>query len=264
MEDSTMLRKKILKLSKTHNKTLKSIEKQLKKLPNGSFFSCKKGKTTNWYYRDNGKQIYIPKSNRSFAEQLAYKKYLMELHQDLLAEQKAAEAYLKHHTTDIRRSDQLLTNPAYQELLSIYFKPSNQELIDWMNEPYKQNTLHPESLIHKTVSGNIVRSKSEMLIDMALYKNKIPFRYECPVELSGTTYHPDFTILSPQTNKLIYWEHFGRMDDPVYAQKAYQKLQIYTANGIIPMHNLITTFETKEYSLSSETIEKIIEQYFLI
>lgn len=258
-----MLHQKLKQIIKTNAAKIKKIEQQLKKMPSESLYCCKSKKYNIWYYRANGKQIYISKSNRPFAEQLAYKKYLTLLRQDLSDEQQAAQAYLKHHTKDVRRSDELLANPAYQELLSNYIKPKDQELIDWMNEPYKKNQKHPESLIHKTVSGNLVRSKSEMLIDMALYKNKIPFRYECPVDMNGATYHPDFTIFSPKTRKIVYWEHFGLMDDPVYAQKAYHKLQIYTANGFIPMHNLIVTFETKEYTLSSETIEKIIESYFL-
>lgn len=243
-----MLHQKLKEIIKTNTAQIKNIEKQLKKLPPKNLYCCINKKYNIWYYRDQGKQIYIPKSNRSFAEQLAYKKYLTELRQDLLDELTAAEAYLKHYTTNIRRSDKLLANPAYQELLSNYFKPANQELIDWMNEPYEKNTRHPESLIHKTVSGNLVRSKSEMLIDMALYKNKIPFRYECPVKLCGATYHPDFTIFSPKTKKIVYWEHFGLMDDPVYAQKAYQKLQVYTAAGIIP--NIISSSLLKQKNLS--------------
>lgn len=258
-----MIRKTMLKIAKTHAKTLNVIEKQLKKLPNGNFFCCKEGKYDKWYYRNNGKQIYIQKKDRSIAEQLAYRRYLLALQQDLTDEQNAANAYLKFHTSDIRRSDKLLTNKAYQELLSPFFKPQSQELINWMNESYKKNTNHPEHLIHKTASGNIVRSKSEMLIDMALYKNKIPFRYESPLELNNKIYYPDFTIRHPYTGMIYYWEHFGLMDDPLYSQKAYNKLQVYTTCGIMPTYNLILTFETKDYSLDSEFIEKIIAHYFL-
>ena len=60
----------------------------------------------------------------------------------------------------------------------------------------------------------------------------------------------------------IYWEHFGRMDDPVYAKSAGAKLQQYFVNGIIPGEQLIITFETKENPLSIETIESVVQEYF--
>ena len=43
--------------------------------------------------------------------------------------------------------------------------------------------MHPEHLICKSISGNMVRSKSEMMIDMLLFQHRIPFRYECALVL---------------------------------------------------------------------------------
>lgn len=62
---------------------------------------------------------------------------------------------------------------------------------------------------------------------------------------------------------VYYWEHFGLMDNPTYAQNAYSKLQIYTSHGIIPSIQLITTYETKANPLSTDIVEKIIAYYFL-
>ena len=132
-----------------------------------------------------------------------------------------------------------------------------------MTSSYEHNPNYPEQLLHKTSSGNLVRSKSETIIDMFLYTNQIPFRYECALHIGDTTVFPDFTIRHTQTGALYYWEHFGRMDDPSYYKNVFSKLQLYTSHGIIPSINLITTYETKENPLSSEVIEKIIEHYFL-
>ena len=101
------------------------------------------------------------------------------------------------------------------------------------------------------------------MIDTLLYLNKIPFRYEDALHLGNTTFYPDFTILHPSTGKIYYWEHFGMMDDAAYAKNTCFKLQTYTSHGIIPSINLITTYETKEFPLSSDSIEKIIHHYFL-
>ena len=79
--------------------------------------------------------------------------------------------------------------------------------------PYEKNPKYPEHLIHKTVSGIYVRSKSESMIALQLYTEKIPFRYECALQLGETTLYPDFTILHPKTGEIFYWEHFGMMDE---------------------------------------------------
>lgn len=49
---------------------------------------------------------------------------------------------------------------------------------EWITEEYEKNTKYPEHLIHKSISGHLLRSKSEAMIDRALYLAKIPFHYE--------------------------------------------------------------------------------------
>lgn len=53
------------------------------------------------------------------------------------------------------------------------------------------------------------------------------------------------------------------MDNSEYSKNAYSKLQLYTNHGIVPSIQLITTYETKEHPLTADTIEKIVEDYFL-
>ena len=53
------------------------------------------------------------------------------------------------------------------------------------------------------------------------------------------------------------------MDDAAYAKSAFSKMSLYTANGIIPSINLITTFETMDHPLSVKMVEMLIRQYFL-
>ena len=59
-----------------------------------------------------------------------------------------------------------------------------------------------------------MRSKSEAMIAMSLYVQKIPYRYECELKLGSITLFPDFTIRHPETGEIFYWEHFGMMDKP--------------------------------------------------
>ena len=217
-----------------------------------------------WYQSDGHNYTYIPKNNHKLVEQLATKKYLSLLTEDLSNEKQALDFYLRHHNTDLPKSQQLLINtPEYRDLISPHFTPYDQDFADWSHELYPQNPNYPEQLIHKCSSGHLVRSKSEALIDTHLHSHNIPYRYECLLQLGDSSFYPDFTIKHPLTGDIYYWEHFGMMDNKKYAQNACLKLQTYTAHGIIPSIHLITTYETKEHPLSSEMIEKIIEHYFL-
>ena len=76
----------------------------------------------------------------------------------------------------------------------------------------------------------------------------------------GTIY-PDFTFLSKQTKQEIYWEHLGKMDDPLYAQKAVKKIHTYEGNGIFPGERLILTFETEHMVLDMKLVEKLVQKY---
>lgn len=243
---------------------INSIKKQLEQLPSGTLICARNGKNYKWHIYDPPNTVYLSKKQRVLAEQLALKKYLSLKLNDLVHKQKAIDAFLNCHISETDTAEKLLTeNPEYQRLLSSYFRPQNQELSEWMQSDYETNNRFPEQRTHKTVSGNLVRSKSEALIDMILYTNHIPFRYECCLRLNDTVLYPDFTIRHPATGKLYYWEHFGLMDDPVYSKNAFSKLQLYSSHGIIPSINLITTFETQEHPLSSEEIDYTIKRYFL-
>lgn len=241
---------------------ISSIENELATLPPGKLICCHQKYTSKWYLSNGNGRSYLAKSNLPLAEQLARKKYLSLLLEDLKHEQTALSFYLRHHF-QTGKSEQLLTNPSeYQRLLAPYFKPLSEELDNWMHAPYNKNPNHPENLIHKGISDNLLRSKSEVLIDMMLSSYKIPFRYECELALRDTIIFPDFTIRHPQTGDFYYWEHFGLMDVPDYIDKVSSKIKLYSSHGITPGIQLITTYETKEHPLSLETIEMYIKYHF--
>jgi len=238
-----------------------AIQKQLKSMPKGEIQCVQDGEFQRWYLKESGKKTYISKKKRTLAEKLTLKKYLSTLLKSLKQEKTAIEFYLRHHKTN--QAEQFLepTSPYYKLLLP-FFDSQNEDYQKWMTDDYERNTKYPEQLIYKASSGNYVRSKSEMMIDMFLHINKIPFRYECALQLGEISIYPDFTVRHPITGEIYYWEHFGMMDDPNYCRNAYLKLQTYTSNGIIPTVHLIMTFETKEHPLGSDMIEEIIEYYF--
>ena len=239
---------------------INSLQAQLKTYPDGDFFSNKNGNRYKWFHLINGEKHYLKKKDHSLAEQLAIKKYLSLQLEDCLHEKAAIDFYLRHHVP--AKAEQLLTqNSDYQSLLSPHFRPLSQELEEWSKSTFIQCTKYPENKIHLAPSGNMVRSKSEVLIDMILYTNHVPFRYECELVLNGITIYPDFTVRNPRTGKLYYWEHFGQMDNPEYAKKTVRKLDTYISNNIIPNIDLITTYETKDHPLTITTIDNIISEH---
>ena len=80
--------------------------------------------------------------------------------------------------------------------------------------------------IHEALSRDMVRSKSEVIIANMLHERDITFSYEKPLFApDGTMYLPDFTLV--WQGEEIYWEHVGRLSDPVYAAKWAEKLAWY-------------------------------------
>nr|MBQ8252001.1 ATPase [Lachnospiraceae bacterium] len=237
------------------------LKSMIKKMPPGNLSIARNGKNYKWYHMLGGKAIYLPKKERKLAQQLAHKKYLSHTLEHKVQEKQAIQFYLNHYKTP-NKIEKMLSCPEFLELLGSNFKIQTKNLDEWLREEYEQNQQHPENLIHKSCSGNTLRSKSEAIIDMMLFMSKIPFRYECALALGEMIIYPDFTIKHPKTGELYYWEHFGMMDKSDYSKNAFSKLQLYIDHKIIPTKNLIITFETKDCPLTPEHVEKVIQYYF--
>lgn len=257
-----MLHAKISNEFNRLNSRIQQITQQLKSLPEGKLTYSQTGKYSKWYQSTSQGRTYIPKSKRSLAEQLALKTYLTHLHKELLAEQKILKHYLDHHVP-AHVEQTFLSNPVFHELLAPQFKPLFQELEEWANAPYPTNPFPNKFSTFTSPSGHRVRSKSELLIDMTLSANKIPFRHECALQLGDDVIYPDFTIRHPKTGEYFFYEHFGMADDPKYSHKIGERIQRYISNGIIPGINLIISFETKNHPLDPLWIEETIHKYFL-
>ena len=121
---------------------------------------------------------------------------------------------------------------------------------------------YEEKLIHKTVRGELVRSKSEVIIANALYYNHLDYEYEPVLKVEDKIKRPDFKIEDYDTGEVWYWEHCGMMSDPYYKKRWEEKLQFYKKNGIVEGKNLIVTYDDENGGLDSDIIQKIIENTF--
>ena len=258
-----LLYQELLRKQKVLEQQIQQFIQELALYPPGHLRCAKNGKYVKNLHIHNGTCTHISKKNKDFINTLAVKKYLSAQLKDLQQEQLAIDSFLKQYQNYTPEIQQLMENPLYHDTILSAFKPLSKDLEKWQNEPYVKNVSHPEQLRHSSPSGHVLRSKSEVLIDQTLFLHRIPFRYECEQQFNDLTIYPDFTIRHPESGKLFYWEHFGMMDKPSYSYNAFQKLQLYSSHGYIPSINLITSYETNDHPLTTETIEQIIHHYFL-
>jgi ATP-dependent exoDNAse (exonuclease V) alpha subunit len=127
-----------------------------------------------------------------------------------------------------------------------------------------------ENLIHRTSRGEMVRSKSEVIIADRLAALGVDYIYEHPLSIEGATKYPDFTIEDIESGSVFYWEHCGMLHVPSYRRRWEEKLAWYKANGISPHEDgggengtLIITRESARGGISSQEIEQIIRKVVL-
>jgi len=124
------------------------------------------------------------------------------------------------------------------------------------------NGFYDDRLIHRTEKGELVRSKSEVIIANMLYSHHIDYAYEREVVFdNGITVHPDFIIYDEINGKEWFWEHCGMLEDPGYFRNWKRKEQTYKNNGIIENDNLIITKDVNG-TIDSAEISRIIKEHF--
>lgn len=120
---------------------------------------------------------------------------------------------------------------------------------------------YAEHLIHRTLKGHMVRSKSELVIANMLYQMDIPYQYEPRYEglIAPGTVRPDFMFSDPAGEPII-WEHLGMLSQADYRQSWERKKDWYLRNGLLEGKNLFTSSETETGGLDSEVVERVAKQ----
>jgi hypothetical protein len=124
-----------------------------------------------------------------------------------------------------------------------------------------------EGLIHLTMRGDAVRSKSEVIIANLLHSKNINYDYEYPLEFDGIVKYPDFTIEDDDTGITYYWEHCGLLHDAAYNRRWKEKEKWYRANKILPIEDgggdngtLIVSRDQADGGIDSKNIAKVIDR----
>lgn len=127
-----------------------------------------------------------------------------------------------------------------------------------------KNCFYEAGLIHKTAHGELVRSKSEVIIADALYDNEIEYIYEKEINLNEDGIKtPDFTIEDAESGKVFYWEHCGMMSDAKYRCRWEAKQAVYRKHNIIEGENLIVSYDDENGGIDSQVIRALVKERLL-
>jgi hypothetical protein len=116
---------------------------------------------------------------------------------------------------------------------------------------------YAEHLIHRTLQGHRVRSKSELVIADALYRMGIEYQYEKEyVSPSGWKTRPDFSFVDA-AGELIIWEHLGLLHEERYSADWARKSKDYLADRFLEGKTLFTTRDDEKGGLDAKEIQKV-------
>ena len=254
------VRKELLK------EIIDNIKLELIVAPKERLRISKKGNIIQYYitspeiskHRVNGK--YLKNSEHKIAERIAQRDYDRKVMDKATKELNILEKISDSIYTDL--SEEYNKQNEYRKaLIKPYVLPDKEYIEDWLNDDYKGLDYKNDTEIY-SINGERMRSKSEKIIADSLYYNKIPYKYEKPLNIDGMTVYPDFTVLNVKERKEIYWEHFGMMDNDDYSKNAVKKIQIYENSGCHMGERIVYSFETKTSPLNTKYIENIINYYF--
>ncbi|MGY0834219.1 AAA family ATPase [Azospirillum argentinense] len=145
-----------------------------------------------------------------------------------------------------RRPENVQANLINSSLFDGFFRAVPDELIN-------RKGWYEEGKVHQALSGDLVRSKSELVIANLLHEREIPFTYEVLLRApDGTMYLPDFTIT--WQGETWFWEHWGMMQSESYQEARQRKVAWYEKH--FP-GRLLETFEAPDLSRqAAEIVEK--------
>lgn len=246
------------------HKLAKETRERLLAAPKGSLRISNSHTKPEYYYKQeasgkgNGK--YIKKKDFAIAIAIAQRDYERQLLNNVEIRIKTIEKFIERYSCMLPEDVYNSLNPYRRELVSPLIIPDDEYVRRWLAVEYKGKVVEEGTGSIMTEKGELVRSKSEKIIADKLFSMGIPYRYEYPIMLkSGIRVYPDFTILKMPERKEIYLEHFGLLDEESYVESTMRKLHSYSESGIFLGDNLLITYETRRYPLSTKMLDGVLQ-----
>ncbi|WP_026651029.1 hypothetical protein [Butyrivibrio proteoclasticus] len=244
------------------------LEKEVQKAPEGSlrvdrchndiYFRCYKKEEKHEH--KNGQ--YIHKDNKQLAIDLAQKEYNRKALTGVTKLEKGLDNLLKCYEQNNLEIIYNGLGEVKKSMITPIVLPDDKYIDKWKKEKKTDiNTYENVTNIFSEI-GEHVRSKSEKILADKFMMEGIPYVYEPNVVLKdGSQIFADFALLNVRTRQDYYLEHFGMMDNPEYARRAVQKMEMYYQNGYYMGKNIIYTFETSDIGLGKDVIDRIVREY---
>lgn len=239
----TVAKREIIKL----RKILSEVENFMSDAPKGCLKWQNKNGKTYYYHQFKNKENqwereYIKREDVSLANELALKHYYSVIRPKVKKQLNELEKFVKRYSSD--ELDDVYDNLCSERkaLCTPISTSVETQLRLWQEEEYEPARMHLENLRYETEQGEMVRSKSELIIENILYQN---------------------TTINIHTGKIKYWEHAGRMDDTHYSCETVKKMNNYVSNGLLPGRDVVWTFETQGYPLDVSVVKKIVKDVLI-
>ena len=257
------------------------------------------GRPAFFYRTKDGKQVYLNHTNEKLIRKLASDYYERKMKAIALREKKQIDSCIAilekdKEISDVDNTSKLIPE-AVMEFAVLSELTAEGYARKWQNSNnvVKKRRSHKQDDYHKykTLRGEYVGSKSEVIIADRLFVKGIPYHYEIAftpeaiidksrpvIDETGRllgyeaigfgpdspdTLHPDFYVLNKRTRKAYFWEHLGKMDDPEYCRKNFNRFMRILDAGYVIGEDLLVTHEDSKNPLMTESIDRIIERYLL-
>ncbi len=261
----------LVSLLKKFKKELSDTIKRLEKLnyPEGSLLVKQERDFERLYIqRSQGKRLtYISKAKVKEVSQYAQKRYNKRLLKIARAEKLQIDKCLKALEPEADVDKVISWMP---KILRPYVEANKNTDLGfaqmWQAEYVDQARRLEDREGLTTKRGDIVRSKSEVIIADRLYEAGIQYRYEVSFKMKYEDIlycYPDFQILNERTREVYYWEHLGMMGDPEYVTTQLKKISGYARKDVILGKNLLLTFESRERPLDTVCVDKLIKTFLV-
>ncbi|MDO4501680.1 MAG: hypothetical protein Q4D06_00710 [Coriobacteriia bacterium] len=264
-----MLQEELDKEVRRLEEVVDQARKRLADAPEGSLRVNCSGKLVRYQQylgRVNGKirERYLRKDQRSLALQLAQKDYdlrvLKQAERDLASIRRLSSRGSVGAQAIKRIYAQM--GPERKSMVVPFELPDDDYALLWERENQREPLISITTRAYQTEKGDLVRSKSEVIIADKLHRAGVRYLYERPCYIEGLdTVHPDFTVLNKRTRQQFIWEHFGLMDDPDYRERALRKVSAYARSGLVLGKGLIATFETAATPLDVQLVDTYIRSF---
>lgn len=238
---------------------------KLNDLPEDKIIVSRSNGCNQYYWNESGsnKRRYARKSEYNLIKKVAQREYQTALNKRLYKLQKNLKQFIDNYNIEELSAFYAEMSDARKQLIIPLIEPDDLFIQKWKADEYSPMPFSNDTQYYSN-EGVRVRSKSELIIANQLEYYGIPYKYEKPLVLYGNIkMRPDFECLNIRTREELLWEHLGMMDNISYANKNVNKINIYQQNGFFPGKNMILSFETSTNSLSSKTVNSLIENYLL-